>query len=111
MNIEEASTAGNAEVIEAILKELKLDTSQASFTDVVKLIAGDQLSIARLRSVAATRAGNEGGSSSLQWAVFVPGLFHYKIAATWHYGRSPGSHKSRHFQSSLVIRAQYCSLT
>ncbi|KAH7918344.1 hypothetical protein BV22DRAFT_1075903 [Leucogyrophana mollusca] len=82
MNIEEASTAGNAEVIEAILKELKLDTSKASFTDIAKLIAGDQLSIARLRSVAATRAGNEGGASALRWAVFVPGLFHYKIAAT-----------------------------
>ncbi|KIJ59407.1 hypothetical protein HYDPIDRAFT_162408 [Hydnomerulius pinastri MD-312] len=82
MNIDEASTTGNAEVLEAILKELKLDLSQEKFADTAIPIAGDQLSIARLCSVAAYRAGNEGGPGALRWAFFVPGLFHYKMAAT-----------------------------
>ena len=32
--------------------------------------------------MAAARAGNEGGATALRWALFVPGLFHYKMAAT-----------------------------
>jgi hypothetical protein len=82
MNINEASTIGNAEVIDAVMEELSVDTSKPEFCGNLKLIAGDQLSIARLRAVLAARAGNEGGASSLRWAVFIPGLFHCKIAAT-----------------------------
>ena len=52
------------------------------FSETVKLIVGDQLSVARLRAVAETRVGNEGRATALEWAVFVPGLFHYKIAGT-----------------------------
>lgn len=82
MNINEASTIGNAEVINAVMEELGVDTSKPDFCGNLKLIAGDQLSIARLRAVLAARAGNEGGASSLRWAVFIPGLFHCKITAT-----------------------------
>ncbi|KAH7921361.1 hypothetical protein BV22DRAFT_1049687 [Leucogyrophana mollusca] len=77
MNIEEASTAGNEEVIEAITKELDLDTSQAS---------------------------NKGGASALQWAVFVPGLFHYKIA-------THGIMAAHLGLINLTIRTQHCSST
>lgn len=82
MNINESSTAGNAEVVDTVMKELKLDQTKHDFADFVKPIAGDQLSIARLRSIVEARSGNEGGPGSYSWAVFVPGLFHYKIAAT-----------------------------
>ncbi|KAH9017801.1 hypothetical protein EDB84DRAFT_1520840 [Lactarius hengduanensis] len=82
MNINEASTMGNAEVIDAVMEELNVDTSKPDFCENLKLVAGDQLSIARLRAVLAARAGNEGGASSLRWALFIPGLFHCKIAAT-----------------------------
>ena len=82
MNINEASTIGNAEVIDAVMEELGVDTSKPDFCKNLKLVAGDQLSIARLRAVLAARAGHEGGSSSLRWAIFIPGLFHCKIAAT-----------------------------
>ncbi|KAH9003933.1 hypothetical protein EDB83DRAFT_2237225 [Lactarius deliciosus] len=82
MNINEASTIGNAEVIDAVMEELNVDTSKSDFCENLKLVAGDQLSIARLRAVLAARAGNEGGASSLRWALFIPGLFHCKIAAT-----------------------------
>lgn len=77
MNINESSTSGNAEVVDAMFKELGMDMSKPEFVEQVKLLAGDQLSIARLRAVAANRAGNEGGASALRWAVFMPGLFHY----------------------------------
>ncbi|KAI0321599.1 hypothetical protein OF83DRAFT_1050951 [Amylostereum chailletii] len=81
MNIDESSKTGNAELIEAVFKELGEDTSSPEFAATIKLIAGDQLSIARLRSVHAARAGNEGGATGLGWALFIPGLFHYKITA------------------------------
>jgi hypothetical protein len=48
MNINEASTIGNAEVIDAVMEELSVDTSKPEFCGNLKLIAGDQLSIARL---------------------------------------------------------------
>ncbi|TFY80542.1 hypothetical protein EWM64_g3470 [Hericium alpestre] len=80
MNINEASTSGNAQVIDAILKELGLKDLQVS--EFAKLIAGDQLSIAQLRAVVAARAGNQGGAGSLHWVLFIPGLFHYKMAVT-----------------------------
>ncbi|KAH9015410.1 hypothetical protein EDB84DRAFT_1671051 [Lactarius hengduanensis] len=82
MNINEASTMGNAEVIDAVMEELNVDASKPEFCENLKLVAGDQLSIARLRAVLAARAGNECGASSLRWALFIPGLFHCKIAAT-----------------------------
>ena len=82
MNINEASTSGNAEVIDELLKELRMDTESLAFVSKIKFLAGDQLSIARLRSVSACRAGNEGGAAALRWALFTPGLFHYKMAAT-----------------------------
>ncbi|KAH9161003.1 hypothetical protein EDB89DRAFT_1861941 [Lactarius sanguifluus] len=82
MNINEASTMGNAEVINVVMEELNIDTSKPEFCENMKLVAGDQLSIARLRAVLAARAGNECGALSLRWALFIPGLFHCKIAAT-----------------------------
>jgi hypothetical protein len=82
MNINKASTIGNAEVTNAVIEELRVDTSKSEFCKSLKLVAGDQLSIARLRAVLAARAEYEGGASSLWWAIFIPGLFHCKIAAT-----------------------------
>ncbi|KAH9165160.1 hypothetical protein EDB89DRAFT_1858634, partial [Lactarius sanguifluus] len=82
MNINEASTMGNAEVIDAVMEELNVDTSKPDFCENLKLVTGDQLSIACLQAVLAARAGNEGSASSLQWALFIPGLFHCKITAT-----------------------------
>ncbi|KAJ7798312.1 hypothetical protein B0H14DRAFT_3545299 [Mycena olivaceomarginata] len=67
-----------------------------------QFFAGDQLSIARLRSLLNIRAGHEGGYSGYGWGVWIPGLFHAKIADmhgffTTHWGtpnrgtRNPGS--------------------
>lgn len=82
LNINESYREGNADVMDAINQELDVDTSKPEFGSVLRLTCGDQLTIARLRSIIAARAGNEGGASAMRWALFIPGLFHYKIAAT-----------------------------
>jgi hypothetical protein len=82
MNINESSTSGNADIIAAIMKELNIQLSKDKLVKTVKLVAGDQLSIACLCAVAAERAGNEGGAMALCWVLFVPGLFHYKMTTT-----------------------------
>lgn len=87
--IDESSKAGNGEYIKVTCMEL--GWNEESATLLAKLLCGDQLSVARLRDVLSARAGNEGGSTGLGWAIFVPGLFHYKMAAVTglfavHYG-------------------------
>ncbi|KZV77056.1 hypothetical protein PENSPDRAFT_730775 [Peniophora sp. CONT] len=87
--INEATKSGNAEYVKVACMELGWDEESA--TRFAKLICGDQLSVARLREVLSARAGNEGGSSGLGWAIFIPGLFHYKMSAVTgffavHYG-------------------------
>lgn len=81
MNIDESTIVGNAEVVEAILRELGVIKPDGSVDmEVLKIFAGDQLSIARLRALTNIRAGHEGGFSGFGWGVWMPGLFHYKIA-------------------------------
>lgn len=80
-HIDESSIVGNSEVVDAILKELGIDQTSPDFVEQVRLFAGDQLSISRLRSIIKQRAGNEGGPESYAWIVVIMGLFHMKMAA------------------------------
>ncbi|KAL1721533.1 hypothetical protein EV715DRAFT_271156 [Schizophyllum commune] len=80
--INENSKTGNADVIREFMEELGQPTTATEFADEVRLVAGDQLSMARLREVGEVRAGNEGGASSLRHILYTPGLFHYRINAT-----------------------------
>ncbi|KAH7903997.1 hypothetical protein BJ138DRAFT_1138637 [Hygrophoropsis aurantiaca] len=77
MNIDESTIVGNGEVVEAVLDELRV---KESLSEQVKFFAGDQLSIARLRTLANIRAGQEGGFAGFGWGAWIPGLFHAKIA-------------------------------
>lgn len=79
MQIDESSTVGNAEVITTMLQELELDMNDTKFVETLTLLAGDQLSMARARGIAAARAGVEGDGKSLAWIVKLPGLFHYEV--------------------------------
>ncbi|TFY52109.1 hypothetical protein EVJ58_g10195 [Rhodofomes roseus] len=81
MNIEEASIKGNADVLEAIFSELGHDLTSTKFTETVKLVFGDQLSIARIRSVINNRMGHDSFAKSFMYTAFAPGLFHYQMAA------------------------------
>jgi hypothetical protein len=100
-NIDQSTIIGNDEVVDAIHTELRVK-GLSHWSWAVKFFAGDQLSIARLRSLLNIRAGHEGGYSGYGWGVWIPGLFHAKIADmhgffTTHWGtpnrgtRNPGS--------------------
>lgn len=79
--IDESTIIGNAEVDEAVTKELQLDKEHIpEVSERVRFIAGDQLSIARLRALEFIRAGQEEGYHGYFWGVWIPGLFHAKIA-------------------------------
>ncbi|KAH6894809.1 hypothetical protein BKA70DRAFT_1532521 [Coprinopsis sp. MPI-PUGE-AT-0042] len=100
--IDKSTIVGNAEVDEAVVKELHLKNQTTTWMKYVHIITGDQLSIACLRTLANPRSGNEGGYRSFAWGAWMPGLFHGKIADmhgffVTHWGkpnagtRSPGS--------------------
>lgn len=116
MNIDESTITGNAEVVEAILSELKVKDLLAH-AGLVKIFTGDQLSIARLHTLANIRAGQEGGFSGFGWGIWMPGLFHAKITDmhgffTIHWGKpntgtcNPGSlffHNTRLFRHPITL--------
>lgn len=100
-NIDESTIVGNAEFAEAFYSELDV-LRHNLFSLWVKFLGGDQLSIARLRSLFNIRAGHEPGFPSFSWGAWMPGLFHAKIAdahgfLVTHWGkpdcatRNPGS--------------------
>lgn len=80
--IDESSTTGNAEVLDAIFAELRLDRTSEILQRVIRIIWGDQLSVARVRSVVLNRLGHDSASNSYLDVVCGPGIFHYQIAAT-----------------------------
>ncbi|TFY59897.1 hypothetical protein EVJ58_g5477 [Rhodofomes roseus] len=82
MKIDESTIVGNADVTKAVLSELGKDMSSPDFGKIVQVIAGDQLSIARLRSLTRNRSGHDSFPHSFLWALVMPGIFHYKMAAT-----------------------------
>jgi hypothetical protein len=115
-NIDQAMIIANEEVVEAIHDELKVK-GLSHWNWVVKFICGDQLTIARLRSLLNIRAGHEGGYSGFGWGVWMPGLFHGKIADmhgffVTHWGvpnrgtRNPGSlffHNTHLHRAPIVL--------
>ncbi|RXW12413.1 hypothetical protein EST38_g13444 [Candolleomyces aberdarensis] len=78
--IDESTIVGNAEVDEAVVAELQLRNQPSTWMKHVRIIAGDQLSIARLRTLAQLRAGHVGGYGGFGWGAWLPGLFHGKMA-------------------------------
>ncbi|KAI0348964.1 hypothetical protein OH77DRAFT_1539864, partial [Trametes cingulata] len=82
MNIDESSVTGNADVMDTIFKELGFDIGTTKFSGVVRPVFGDQLSIARLRTLMSNRAGHESLANSYSHLVFGPGFFHHQMALT-----------------------------
>jgi hypothetical protein len=115
-NIDQSTIIGNEEVVDAIHDELRVK-GLSHWNWVVKFFAGDQLTIARLRSLLNIRAGHEGGYSGFGWGVWMPGLFHGKIADmhgffVTHWGvphrgtRNPGSlsfHNTHLHRAPIVL--------
>lgn len=82
MNIDESSITGNAEVVDTMFKELGFDIGTTKFCGIVRPMFGDQLSIARLRSLITNRAGHDMVARSYAHLVFGPGFFHHQLAIT-----------------------------
>ncbi|KAJ7764572.1 hypothetical protein DFH07DRAFT_867253 [Mycena maculata] len=78
-NIDESMIIGNTEVADAIYEKLEVK-GLSHWKWIVKILGGDQLSIARLQSLLNIHAGHEGGYSGFSWGVWMPCLFHGKIA-------------------------------
>lgn len=102
MEIDESSTVGNADVVDAISASLAYDTQSPEYLSTVKIYSGDQLSMARLRSVSDNRVGNDFFHHSHRNIVQAPGFFHGQMHAAsacleTHWGlseanaRDPGS--------------------
>ncbi|KAJ7742551.1 hypothetical protein B0H16DRAFT_1323267 [Mycena metata] len=100
MEIDESSITGNVEVIEEIVRVLGFKTDDPDYVKYIQIISGDQLTIARQRSILNVRLGHESGPHAWRHIVLMPGLFHAKIAdchgvLETHFGkanvRSPGS--------------------
>lgn len=100
MEIDESTITGNVEIVEAINAELHIVQNEGEDPKYVQIIAGDQLTIARQRSILNIRIGHENSTDSWKHIVLMPGLFHAKIAdchglLTTHFGvssiQSPGS--------------------
>ncbi|EJD36809.1 hypothetical protein AURDEDRAFT_45386, partial [Auricularia subglabra TFB-10046 SS5] len=96
MDIDEAPVTGNIDVVDDIHLQLGVDLSQPDSAGKVRLFFGDQLTIARLRSIIASRAGHEREAESWRWAKPVLALFHTDMAAVscvfaTHYGTSEGT--------------------
>ncbi len=79
MQIDESSIIGNAEVLDTIFKELCYDVNGDAFAANVHPIFGDQLSISRLRTLVASRAGHENLADSYANTAVGPGLFHHQL--------------------------------
>jgi hypothetical protein len=79
MDIEEASIKGNIGVQEAIGKEIERPIS-SMLAVFVSLVCGDQLTIARNRTIAFIRSGHEVGLNAWRHFVLLLGLFHTKMA-------------------------------
>ncbi|KAI0350723.1 hypothetical protein OH77DRAFT_1514255 [Trametes cingulata] len=82
MNIDESSVTGNADVMDCVFKELGFDVGTTKFSGLVRPVFGDQLSIARLRTLISNRAGHESLANSYSHLVFGPGFFHHQMALT-----------------------------
>ncbi|KAF8153776.1 hypothetical protein B0H34DRAFT_753214 [Crassisporium funariophilum] len=80
-DIDESTIIGGAEVVDKVFEVLQVKAKEG-WSNIVKFFCGDQLTIARLRALLNIRAGHEGGYSGFGWGVWMPGLFHAKMADT-----------------------------
>lgn len=89
---------------------LDLHSRVHRFWERIRLTAGDQLSIARLRALEAIHTGQEAGYEGFGWGVWIPGLFHAKMADIQgffltHFGKPTSSTPdsgSLHFHNTLL---------
>ncbi|KAG2129638.1 uncharacterized protein EDB93DRAFT_1243392 [Suillus bovinus] len=89
MNIKQSTTDGNVEVMENLLRQGGIgDQNSDDFnkdhdidmSDHILLVHGDLLTKERLDTVGGSRRIETTPKNCLQYVVFLPRLFHYKMA-------------------------------
>ena len=98
MHIDQSTVEGNRDILDEIMKVLEL-SPETCFDDQTRLIvAGDQLTLARVRSIARLRWDEDKAYYRVEWAVPVLQLFHLQmvLATTilkthWGSRKTPGS--------------------
>ncbi len=79
MNIDESSTTGNAEVVDTVFTELGHNFNSRQFCDTVRIVNGDQLSIARLRGSRNNHVGHDSIRRLYLNLILANGLFHSQL--------------------------------
>lgn len=82
MHIDESSLTGNAEVIDTVFPSLGFDVGTTKFSGITRPVFGDQLSLARLRTLILNRSGHDTSANAYSYVVVGPGLFHHQMALT-----------------------------
>ncbi|KIK61013.1 hypothetical protein GYMLUDRAFT_59000 [Collybiopsis luxurians FD-317 M1] len=79
-DIDKLTITGNANIDQAVVSDLKLQTQVHNFWEHICLLAGNQLSLAHLWSIQSIWFDHEGGYTGFGWGMWMPGLFHAKMA-------------------------------
>jgi hypothetical protein len=80
INADEGQNDGNWQVLESLLEQSSVPT--AKLEETVILIHGDLATKERVDALRKMRCIEHSAKNRLDWVVFVPGLFHLKMAAT-----------------------------
>ena len=88
INAGEDTIAGNYDVLEKIfLQQLSLN-HESNFSKRLFLVFGDQLTVARIRSIKSERREDSSAYERFNWLMPVPGLFHLKMNLLYSLGKS-----------------------
>ncbi|KAG0010826.1 hypothetical protein BGZ81_002531, partial [Podila clonocystis] len=98
MHIDQSTVEGNRDILDEIMKSLELNPD-LWFDDLTRMvIAGDQLTLARIRSIAKLRWDEKKAYYRVEWAVPVLQLFHLQMVLAsailkthWGSKKTPGS--------------------
>ncbi|KAI1291236.1 hypothetical protein EDD11_009069 [Mortierella claussenii] len=98
MHIDQSTVEGNRDILDEVMKVLEL-SPETYFDDQTRvIIAGDQLTLARVRSIARLRWDEDKAYYRVEWAIPVLQLFHLQmVLATailkthWGSRKTPGS--------------------
>jgi hypothetical protein len=98
MHIDQSTVEGNRDILDEIMKTLELGP-ESWFDDLTRMIiAGDQLTLARIRAIARLRWDEEKAYYRLEWAIPVLQLFHLQMVLAsailkthWGSKKTPGS--------------------
>jgi hypothetical protein len=88
INAGEGTIAGNYNVFENIfLQQLSLNR-ESDFSKRLFLVFGDQLTVARIRSIKSERREDRSAYERFNWLMPVPGLFHLKMNLLYSLGKT-----------------------